>query len=291
MIIVNILGGLGNQMFQYAFAYSILDKKNAIVKLDIEDFNTYDLRKYELAIYNVSLDLASVDEINTLKYKQETLFERVVRKLKRTSSPLSENYYKEADFHYGSKVYELNDDIYFQGYWQSEKYFLNYRGALLKEFRLGNSLHRESKSYEEKINQSESVSLHIRRGDYVSNAHTHSVHGTCTLEYYKNAVSYVTSNAENVHFFIFSDDLTWAQENLGFIDNITFVELKENTPDHEEMYLMSQCKHNIIANSSFSWWGAWLNQNQNKMVIAPSMWFNDTTINTKDLIPKEWIQL
>ena len=149
MIIVNILGGLGNQMFQYAFAYSILDKKNTIVKLDIEDFNTYDLRKYELDIYNVSLDLASVDEINTLKYKQETLFERVVRMLKRTSSPLSENYYKEADVPYGSKVYELNDDIYFQGYWQSEKYFLNYREALLKEFRLENSLQRESKSYEE----------------------------------------------------------------------------------------------------------------------------------------------
>ncbi|AKF24141.1 hypothetical protein YH65_01015 [Sulfurovum lithotrophicum] len=291
MIIINILGGLGNQMFQYAFAYSMAHKTDAVVKLDIEDFSNYDLREYELSLYNISLDLADIDEIDKLKYEQETLFKKVARKLQRTSRPLSSYYYKESGFSYDSHVYELKDNVYFQGYWQSEKYFLDYRDALLKEFLLKDGLHQESRAYEKKINQSVSVSLHIRRGDYVSNAHTNSVHGTCSLEYYKGAVRYLQSNSHPTHFFIFSDDLDWAKENLNFIENITFVSLDKDTPDHEEMYLMSQCKHNIIANSSFSWWGAWLNQNEDKIVVAPKKWFNDTTINTNDLVPKEWIRL
>ena len=95
----------------------------------------------------------------------------------------------------------------------------------------------------------------------------------------------------NTHFFIFSDDLDWARDNLDFIDNKTFVELEKNIPDHEDMYLMSQCKHNIIANSSFSWWGAWLNQNPDKKIIAPKKWVNDLSRDTTDLIPKTWLRL
>jgi len=106
-----------------------------------------------------------------------------------------------------------------------------------------------------------------------------------------NSVSTIEKKIKNAHFFIFSDDLNWAKENLNFIKNITFIELSKNIPDHEEMYLMSQCKHNIIANSSFSWWGAWLNPNDKKMVIAPKKWFNDTSINTSDLIPEGWLCL
>jgi hypothetical protein len=111
------------------------------------------------------------------------------------------------------------------------------------------------------------------------------------LSYYHSAIKTITEQVENPHFFIFSDDLDWVKDNLDFIDNKTFIELDENTPDHEEMFLMSQCKHNIIANSSFSWWGAWLNQNMDKIVIAPKKWFNDTTKDTSDLIPNTWVRL
>ncbi len=291
MTVVNILGGLGNQMFQYAFAYTYSIKKESVVKLDIGSFKTYDLREYELSLFNVSLEIASVKEAKNLKYKKENLFQKIVRKIRKKSLPTSNNYYNELHFNFDKKVYDAKGDIYFEGYWQSEKYFLEYRGELIKEFTLKEKLHIQSQIYQKEIAKTESVSLHIRRGDYVSNSHTNSVHGTCTLDYYRNAVLAIKEKIKNVHFFSFSDDLDWAKEHLNFMNNITFIELGNDIPDHEEMYLMSLCKHNIIANSSFSWWGAWLNQNPKKMVIAPQKWFNDTSIDTSDLIPKGWIRL
>ena len=291
MNIVNILGGLGNQMFQYAFAYSLVQKKKSVVKLDISSFETYDLREYELDLFKVTLGIATADECNSLKYKQENLLQKKIRKLRKTSTPFANSYYKEPHFNFDEKVYEHRNNSYFEGYWQSEKYFLKFREDLLQEFTLKKELHSQSKEYQKKILSTKSVSLHIRRGDYVSNAHTNSVHGTCDLEYYKKAVSDIQKNVQHPHFFIFSDDLPWAKENLDFIINITFVDVTEDIPDHEEMILMSQCQHNIIANSSFSWWGAWLNQNSEKIVIAPEKWFTDTSINTNDLIPSSWTRL
>ena len=278
MTIVKILGGLGNQMFQYAFAYALLQTTKNTVKLDIASFETYDLREYELALFNVSLVLAREEEVHYLKYKKENLFQKIVRKLQGKSFSLSESYYKEPHFNYDQNVYNLKDDIYFEGYWQSEKYFKKYRDELLKEFTLKEDLHKQSQIYQQDIEKTESVSLHIRRGDYIANSHTNSVHGTCSLDYYERAVKEVENSISSPHFFIFSDDLPWARENLGFIENITFIDLDEKTPDHEEMILMSKCKHNIIANSSFSWWGAWLNQNSNKIVIAPKKWFNEILV-------------
>jgi hypothetical protein len=131
----------------------------------------------------------------------------------------------------------------------------------------------------------------VRRGDYVTSPKTNSVHGTCSLEYYYDSFNLIEKQHKNSHYFIFSDDIEWCKQNLEFIKNKTFIELSANERDHEEMYLMSQCKHNIIANSSFSWWGAWLNQNPDKMVIAPKKWFHDQQINTNDLIPDTWIRI
>jgi len=150
---------------------------------------------------------------------------------------------------------------------------------------------RRKPQFAQQILAKESISLHIRRGDYVSNVYTNSVHGTCSLDYYQQAVTLLESKLNNPHFFIFSDDLAWAKEHLSFIENVTFVELDVNIPDHDEMFLMSQCLHHIIANSSFSWWGAWLNKNLDKIVIAPKRWFIDETYNTSDLIPDAWIRL
>jgi len=214
-----------------------------------------------------------------------------MRKVRKQGKALSDNSYKESHFNFDDKVYNKTENIYFEGYWQSEKYFLNYREDLLEEFTLKKELHPKSKEYENKIREVQSVSLHIRRGDYVTNTHTNSVHGTCSLQYYRDAVKEIEIKVEDPHFFIFSDDLAWVKENLDFIDNVAFVELDKEIPDHEEMVLMSLCKHNIIANSSFSWWSAWLNQNDKKIVIAPKKWFNDQTINTEDLIPNTWIKI
>lgn len=291
MIIVNISDGLGNQMFQYAFGYVISQKKDQVLKLNISSFETDDLRNYGLGLYNINTILATKKEVGRLKYKNENLFNKILRMLKTAPTPLSETYYKEQHFSFNENVYDLNGDIYFEGFWQSEKYFKEYREDILRQFILRDKIHLQSQKYKQKMKDSESVSLHIRRGDYITNTHLDSGHGTCTLEYYRNALLKIEEETKNPQFFIFSDDLDWAKKNFSLIDNITFVELANDVPDHEEMCLMSLCKHNIIANSTFSWWGAWLNQNPDKIVIAPKQWLNDPSLDTSDVVPEDWIRL
>lgn len=271
MIISHIIGGLGNQMFQYALGKALALRSRKNLKLDIRGFENYALREYALDAFQIDNQVASKEDITTIK--RNGLI------------------YNERHFHFDPNIFTLNKSAYLKGYWQSEKYFIEYRDILLKEFEPQKKPSFQTNQYRELIQTFNSVSLHIRRGDYVSNPTTNSFHGTCGLDYYQNAVSLIENRIVNPHFFIFSDDIDWAKKNLGFIKNITFIELSKDIPDYEEMLLMSQCKHNIIANSSFSWWGAWLNQNPYKIVIAPEIWFLDQSLNTKDLIPETWIRL
>ena len=291
MVIVNIIGGLGNQMFQYAFAYAFSENNNVKLKLDISDFETYDLRNYELGGYLIVGEIAKKKDIKRLKYKKINLFLRILRKLFKQQEQISNSYYRESSIQFDKKYFSMQDDIYFDGYWQSEKYFSNYREDLLKLFVLKDPIHAQSRLYQQQILDSHAVSLHIRRGDYVTDEKTNSFHGICDLGYYKDAVTYIMNQVKKPYFFVFSDDLIWAKANLDFIENLFFIELGADCLDHEEMWLMSQCEHNIIANSSFSWWGAWLNQHPNKIVIAPCRWFTDSNIDTCDLIPESWIRL
>ncbi|MEH6503186.1 MAG: alpha-1,2-fucosyltransferase [Cycloclasticus sp.] len=290
-MIVKIIGGLGNQMFQYAFAYGISQKKGSTLKLDIGGFEFYEQRKYALNHYYIDAEIANRDEARQLKYETENLVAAFLRRLNRGTKPFAKSYYKEPYFQYDNNVFKRQGDVYFDGYWQSEKYFSSYRTDLLEHFSLKVPVHAKSKEYQQKILANQAVSLHIRRGDYVTNAKANAVHGTCGLDYYREAVSAIKKAMDNPYFFIFSDDMGWAKENIDFIDQAVFVELGSGSLDHEEMWLMSECQHNIIANSSFSWWGAWLNKNPNKIVIAPQRWFKDSSIITKDLIPEPWVCL
>lgn len=278
-------------MFQYACGYALARKNNNVLKLDITGFHNYPLRKYELDKFSLEVVFARSDEIEQLKYKPISFVRKMVRRLLKKKIPHSSCYYKEPHFHVDSALFKNKRDLYIEGYWQSEKYFSEYRDELLQLFTLKDEIHGETQLYKENIDKIESVSLHIRRGDYITDHKTNNYHGICSVDYYRDAVEMIIRNISDPHFFIFSDDLDWAKENLDFIDNITFVEIQKNIPDHEEMYLMSICKHNIIANSSFSWWGAWLNQNTDKIVIAPKKWFNDSSIDTSDLTPQEWTKL
>ncbi len=297
MIVVNIIGGLGNQMFQYAFGYAMSKENNTKLKLDVSGFNAYDLRDYELDLYNVeeNSELKSRYDslLNKLNSKHNTILSRAVRKILRGLLKFTKFYYQEKEgVAFDEDVFNVEVDTYFYGYWQNEKYFKKYRKELLEIFTLKN-IHPKAKEYQQKIIESESVSLHIRRGDYVTNTHANSIHGTCDIDYYKKAVMEILKSKEQVYFFIFSDDLDWAKDNLNFISNKTFVELEANTPDHEEMCLMSQCKHNIIANSSFSWWGAWLNKNEEKIVITPKKWFSDKNKqkHSEGIVPAAWLKI
>jgi len=290
IITVNIIGGLGNQMFQFAFGYAVSKESNSKIKLEVSGFNSYNQRHYALDLFNVKENSELKPKydflINKINSKHNSLLSKVSSKLLRELLRFTKFYFQERErFVFDQNVFNIKTNTFFYGYWQNEKYFKKYRKELLEIFKL-KGIHSQTKEYQQKIIKSESVSLHIRRGDYLN-----SIHGTCDMKYYKQAVTEILKINKKANFFIFSDDISWVKNNLDFIDHKTLVLLESDIPDHEEMYLMSQCKHNIIANSSFSWWGAWLNQNSDKKVIAPKKWFNSSTLDTKDLIPASWVRL
>ena len=290
IITVNIIGGLGNQMFQFAFGYAVSKESNSKIKLEVSGFNSYNQRHYALDLFNVKENSELKPKydflINKINSKHNSLLSKVSSKLLRELLRFTKFYFQERErFVFDQNVFNIKTNTFFYGYWQNEKYFKKYRKELLEIFKL-KDIHSQTQEYLQKITESESVSLHVRREDYIN-----SIHDTCDVEYYKKAVLEILKTNKKAHFFIFSDDMHWVKNNLDFIDNKTLVVLESEIPDHEEIYLMSKCEFNIIANSSFSWWGAWLNQNPDKKVIAPKKWIKSSTLNTSDLIPASWVRL
>ena len=295
MIIVKLQGGLGNQMFQYAIGrrLSILLQTN--LKLDFSFLNdktpkaNFTIRNYELDAFNIAGDFSEYTEIKHF-YRNNP-----ISKIKRKLGSLKQ--INETGHQFNPKILELKGNIYLNGYWQSEKYFNAIRSNLLSEFSLKNSLLDELEGdksllqMKELINMTNSVSVHFRRGDYVSDLVTSQFHGTCSMSYYQDAIKRILAEIPNPHFFLFTDDQEWVKSQKIIEDFPSTLAITSNM--HLDMYLMSLCKHNIIANSSFSWWGAWLNQNPDKMIIAPKRWFAKDDLNQQipDLIPQNWIRL
>lgn len=263
MITVRVNGGLGNQMFQYATARALATKYHTDLILDINEFDRYELRNFELDKFKIRASIVN----------KNYLVKKIFKKLNLTK--LVPNYYLEKSLKYDSELNNCTKNAYLEGYFQNERYFKLIRDELLVDFIIKDSLSSYTHELKNLIeNSKNSVSLHIRRGDYISNNQTNSTHGTCSLEYYDKAIGYIKNQIGDLKIFVFSDDVEWSKENLKY-DNIYFVEADKNKIPHEDIYLMSLCNHNIIANSSFSWWGAWLNNNNEKIVIAPKRWFLD----------------
>lgn len=289
IIIVKLQGGLGNQMFQYAIGKNIEQhNNNADFKLDITAFKDDHQRKYALECFNVVQKIATPKEISMfLKYKTKigkfwSWYNRLIADKTR--------YIQERQFNFEPLLLSLKKSAYLDGYWQTEKYFKDIEEIIRKDFTLKNKPSVEAENWIKKMEKCNSVSIHIRRGDYISNQKTNQFHGTCSLEYYREAISLISQKISAPVFFIFSDDMVWVKNNLK-IDYPTSYISDNKIPDYEEMIIMSNCKHNIIANSTFSWWGAWLNNNPNKTVITPKKWFTAKKMNTVDLIPKSWISI
>ena len=286
MIITRIIGGLGNQMFQYAYAKA-LEQKGHEVKIDISAFETYKLHGgYQLDKYNIDLDSSIKDEND--KFYKNTFFYKVLRRFGMDFS----RRIKEKSLLFDKKLLEIDDNSYLDGYFQCEKYFKDIREIILKQFTINQDISNYTKEIKNKIQNSQnSCSLHIRRGDFVNSTNI-NIHGACDIEYYKKAMKYLEEKVVNINYFIFSDDIEWVKENLA-IQNAIYIDSKEKRIPHEDIYLMSLCKNNIIANSSFSWWGAWLNQNEKKMVIAPKRWFADDKLESqsKDIVCESWVRI
>ena len=295
MIISKLTGGLGNQMFQYAAGRRFAEKHHTEFKLDLSFFNQkFDKnttpRSYALNIFNTIQTAATPWEINKFYPQSKNRFiNRVLQKMS-TLRFINTHCYIEKHFHYDPQVLQLPDQTLLNGYFQCEKYFIDIKNILLKEFTLKNPLPKKTKEMINQIKTTESVSIHVRRKDYVTNKTANRFHGMCEPEYYQKAVKIMEQKVKNPHFYIFSDDTTWVKENIRLPETITYMADHINK-DYMELLLMAKCMHNIIANSSFSWWGAWLNNNPAKIVISPENWFKDPGINTNDLIPHGWTRI
>ena len=294
MIIVKLIGGLGNQMFQYAAGRYLahLHQTELLVDTSFLEKNpngAYTKRELELSVFNLDLKIATKDDVKKFNIEGSTKYSRA---LQRHLPILFSNLYAaESGIQYQKEFLNYPKNTYMDGFWQSERYFKPIESLLLAEFTPKEDLNSENQNWLNKISTVESVSMHIRRGDYVSNKNAQQHHGNLSLDYYLNALKLIKETHKQVEVFIFSDDLDWCKANLNLDNEIHFVDANQKQNFHLDMFLMSYCKHNIIANSSFSWWAAWLNQNVNKIVVAPLNWFSDKSLNTKDLIPSSWKQV
>ncbi len=298
MICVSINGGLGNQMFQYACGRALAVKHNTSLILDLSSLNKNldnsptTNRSFELSrVFKINLPEASAEDLKNLKSIVYKAVNMLAFKLGFKGIQMSK-YFIENKFSYNRNINKVGKDCYLSGYWQSPNYFDSFDSLIRDEFTFHQQLSDENLEIERLIKTVNAVSLHIRRTDFQNTIST-SVHGICSLEYYENAVEFISTKSINPHFFVFSDDIDWAKENLKLPYQLTFISGNNGDKSYIDMQLMSACKHNIIANSSFSWWAAWLNSNTSKIVIAPKTWFSKETLNdqTTDLIPSEWIRL
>ncbi|MBT0653117.1 alpha-1,2-fucosyltransferase [Geomobilimonas luticola] len=296
MIIVKLIGGLGNQMFQYAVGRSLALKHATELKLDRtfldSEQNGYTRRKFELNCFNLNVQFASPCELLKFAVKDSSVLVKPHLWLRRlwNNVLLKSCVVKEKHFQFDSTVMQCHDNSYLAGYWQSEKYFQSVIDVIRNDFTFCDPLEGVNYKHANLITTTESVSLHVRRGDFIANSKAINFHGTCDLAYYQRAISHIAPIISSPHFFLFSDDPEWVRVNLQLDFPSTIIDNNTGSAGHHDMHLMSLCKHNIIANSSFSWWGAWLNRNPDKIVLAPKRWFNDPSINTEDIIPG-WLRI
>lgn len=295
MIITRLTGGLGNQMFQYTAGRSLAEKNKTDLSLDILGYKNQagiTPRQYALNIFNVKENFLEEKDLNFLvKFFNEGKLGKLCLKIYSLLPTKYRYYIKEPYFNFYSQIFNTSKNVYLDGYWQSEKYFFSIENIIRQEFTLKDEYSKKlDKNLVDLIAQVDSVSLHIRRSDYITSKAANQTHGTCSIQYYEKAMEKIALTVFNPHFFVFSDDIEWVKNNLKFNYPVNHVS-NGVYKDYEELFFMSKCKHNIIANSSFSWWGAWLNKNKNKIVIAPVNWFNDKKFNTRDLIPETWIKI
>lgn len=294
MIISKIIGGLGNQMFQYAAGKSLASANNCQLKLDISSFDTYALHNgYELGLFNIEAEIASAKEIAKLVNRRTAVFKKLFQSLKLSKH----THLTDRNCVFDPGFFDIRPPTYLEGYWQSYKYIEPFSTQILEAFTFKPPLLGQNLDLATQIKSCNSVSIHIRRGDYLSNPSFSRIHGFVGLNYYRLAMTKILEKTSAPVFFVFSDDVSWAIENLQLSRTVNCVSHNTGAQSYEDMRLMSLCNHNIIANSSFSWWAAWLNMHTNKIVICPTNWLADPLAVSnyqrfvEDLIPPAWLML
>ncbi len=281
MKIVKLKGGLGNQLFQYAFARAISSSKKREVYLDDSDYffsNHRVKRSFDLLEFNITLRISSKLNFIHKKYIDWKIKNRLVT-------------FVEQGIYFDENYLKRSGDFFFDGYWQSYKYFDFIRAKLQEEIVYKKKISSIAKKIQLQLKYKNTVAVHFRRGDYVSDQHTNDVHGFCTMDYYINAMTHMKTFIENPMYVIFSDEIAFVKNELGSREDFFYV---DGLSSHlEEFEIMKGCNHFIIANSTFSWWAAWLSSNDEKKVIAPKKWFKNEELERQsiDLIPEDWIRI
>lgn len=290
MIVVKLKGGLGNQMFQYAAGRCLGQKQNTQVKVDdaflkADPKGVYTKRYFELDAFEADVQMADGPELAPF---YRIINSRLLRNLQQKLPFLfARRYYDEKQIAFDPSFFDLPQQTYIDGYFQSELYFHDIAGTIRNDFSFKGPVPAVCEAWLQKIKAANSVSVHIRRGDYISNPADTTFHGTCPPGYYEAAVAHIAATEQNIELFIFSDDLDWCKKNLSFKQPMHFVDTSPEA-NHWDMMLMSACRHQVIANSSFSWWGAWLNRHPGKIVVAPKAWFGEARMNQNNIIPAHW---
>ena len=274
MFVVKITGGLGNQMFQYLLGRHISKKYNSNVFYDISSFKNQpeflDKRKFELSCFD--LPIAIVDGRSFEDFKNLNKIEKVLDILNAIFKKDSKSFLPINEFliRLSPLIPKYIKNRYYLGYWQDTKYFSDLNMNLSKVFNLREELHDQliNHSHKKDIKAQNSVSLQVRRGDYLKVGDV-----ICNEEFYKKSIEYINQKIKNPIFYVFSDDIDWCKKNLKYSEKFVFIEPNLSMP-FEDMHLMSQCKHNIIVNSTYGWWGAMMNDNKEKIIISPRKWKN-----------------
>jgi hypothetical protein len=291
MIYIRIHYGLGNQMFQYALARALAIKTEQPFKLDISFYSHTRTpgeapRHYGLNVFNIREDVANPEEIS--KFTQPNFLQRRLRQLEQSIYPIHKRrFIAEEKKPFDERILKVNQTCYLHGYWQSENYFKAVEDQIREDFEFKTEPDDRNKHLLNQIASTDAVCIHIRRGDYLTDQFAVANMEVCSLEYYRKAVDLMASKIDKPNFFVFSDDIVWAKENLGIPGSFTFIDDHNKDCAHEDLRLMNACKHFIIANSSFSWWAAWLGAYSKKIIIGPKNWFR----SSENIMPDSWLRI
>jgi Glycosyl transferase family 11 len=287
-VVTQLAGGLGNQMFQYAAGRAVALAHGCDLLVDTHDLSAaWTSRAYGLqrAFRVTAKPVSAAITKRVLGWRAP--LRGALRRLARLGLAGRE-IVVEPHFAYWAGIRSTEPPCYLIGYWQSERYFADVVQQIRTELVFQDALVDANAQMRDRIRSSVAVSVHVRRGDYVKNRKINAFHGVCPTDYYERAIAYIREKAPTASFFVFSDDLEWARTNLPLPRDTQFVSGNSGANGHHDMHLMSLCRHHILANSTFSWWGAWLSTAPDKLVVAPKAWFADRSVDTSTLFPKGW---
>jgi hypothetical protein len=277
-------------MFQYAFGRKMSLINNTKLYLDLSWFNEKNQdfpRQYVLDKFNINAEIANPIIINKVRggfSNYHSIYNRILKKI---CPFLFKKIIYEKNVIFDPTIFNYNGDKYYDGYWINYKYFIDINDIILEELTLKVNFGKSKRDLIDEIRSRNSISIHIRRGDYAKIDSTKKFHGLLSKKYYESSIEKIVQIVNEPHFYFFSDDIAWVKENYNIACPHTFV---ENSPDGEEYFdlvLMSMCKHNIIANSTFSWWAAWLNNNPGKVIFLPYKW-SKVIPDSSEIVPKSW---